>query len=66
MSSEWNGVFKGQPPRVECLQVICVEHVIGAGVEGDPVRQVRDYYGQDGAHIFRVDPWKALREKANG
>jgi hypothetical protein len=52
----WNGRFKGSPPKVEPVPMVRVTHVIGEGTPADPVREVQDYYHQDGTHMWRVDP----------
>lgn len=44
-------------PCVSKVTLIRVEHLIGEGVEGDPVRVVTDYYTEDGDHFKRDDPY---------
>lgn len=47
------------PSRIPCVSkvtLIRVIHVIGVGVEADPVREVSDYYTEDGDHFMRDDP----------
>jgi hypothetical protein len=46
-------------PTVSKVTLIRVVHVIGAGVVSDPVREVSDYYTEDGEHFMRDDPCAA-------
>lgn len=47
-----------EPPHVDQLQMVRVGHIIGKGVDLDPVRQVEDYYLASGEFVFRVDSWR--------
>lgn len=44
-------------PEVQHIQMTCISHRVGAGVDGDPVRVVQDYFLPDGSFLQRVDAW---------
>lgn len=51
----------------ERVEVSCVVVVEGAGIDGDPIREVAYWYSDDGRLIARRDAWeeeRALRPMA--
>lgn len=51
-------------PYVSRVTLIRVEHVIGRGVEDDPVRSVVDYFNEDGTFFMRQDDWADSQPEA--
>lgn len=49
--------FKRNSPvnEAKLIQVIAIESIVGEGVEGDPVRPVREYFSTDGELLARTD-----------
>ena len=41
--------------EAKVIQVIAIESIIGEGVEGDPVRPVREYFTFDGQLLARTE-----------
>lgn len=47
--------------EAKLIQVIYVESITGEGVEGDPIRPVREYFSTDGVLLARTDGLKDLQ-----
>ena len=47
----------GNAPIVERMEMTRVKHCIGAGVQGDPFREIADFYYADGTFAVRIDPY---------
>lgn len=45
----------------EIIEVIKTTSSIGAGVEGDPCRELVEYFTKDGSLLFRDDQWMRLQ-----
>lgn len=49
--------------RCEVVQVIKTVCVVGAGVDGDPVREATQYWNMDGSLLCEFDPCMDAEEK---
>lgn len=47
--------------EAKLIQVIAIESIVGEGVEGDPVRAVREYFSTDGVLLARTDGLEDLQ-----
>ena len=49
----------GREPKVEVFRVIEVRFLRGAGIKGDPIREVVALFREDGSPIVELDPCMA-------
>lgn len=40
--------------EAKVIEVIAIESIVGEGVEGDPIRPVREYFSKDGVLLARA------------
>ena len=55
MEREFENFSKSSITSARVVQVVKIEHVVGTGKEGDPVKVAIDYWSFDGEFLVRKD-----------